>query len=103
MKKLADDVEHVSRLYAERFGIDRDATWFLLKLHEEVGELTQSYLMATGQARSKGASPEELATNFHDEIADVFCQVLLLARFHGVDLDQAVAAKWLVWSAPENR
>jgi hypothetical protein len=48
LRLLADDLEAVSRLYAEQFGIDRDDNWFVLKLHEEVGELTQAFLMRAG-------------------------------------------------------
>lgn len=98
LKQLSDDVEHVSQVYAERFGIDRDAAWFLLKLQEEVGELTQSFLMLTGQARDKGQSPDEVVKAFRQEVADVFCQTLLIARFHDVDLPSAVNDKWLVWT-----
>ncbi|MER5393171.1 hypothetical protein [Saccharopolyspora sp. NPDC002686] len=36
--------------------------------------------------------------DFHAELADVVCQVLLLARHHGIDLEAAVADEWLVWS-----
>jgi len=32
-----------------------------------------------------------------DEVADVLCQTLLLARHHGIDPEAAVADKWLVW------
>jgi NTP pyrophosphatase (non-canonical NTP hydrolase) len=81
-----------------KHGIERDATWFLLKLQEEVGELTQAFLMKTGQARDKGRTSAELDAGFRAELADVLCHVLLLARHHGVDLDAAVADKWLVWT-----
>lgn len=57
LRLLEDDLEAVSRLYAERFGIDRDDNWFVLKLHEGVGELTQAFLMRAGQARDRGLSP----------------------------------------------
>ena len=39
LKQLTEEVETVSHRYAERNGFHRDATWFLLKLQEEVGEL----------------------------------------------------------------
>jgi hypothetical protein len=42
LRQLEDGLETVPRLYAERFGIERDDNWFVLKLHEEVGELTQA-------------------------------------------------------------
>lgn len=94
---LTDEVEDVSRAYAQRHGITRDATWFLLKLHEEIGELTQAYLMRAGQARTKGFSPREIDAQFRGEVADVLCHTLLLAHHHGIDLQDAVTRKWLVW------
>lgn len=95
--RLSEGIEQVSQTYAKKFGIERDATWFLLKLQEEVGELTQSYLMLTGNARAKGKSPEEIQAEFRKEVADVFCHTLLLARFYGIDLEKEVEEKWLTW------
>jgi NTP pyrophosphatase (non-canonical NTP hydrolase) len=42
IKQLSEEVERISQSYADKFNIERDATWFILKLQEEVGELTQS-------------------------------------------------------------
>jgi NTP pyrophosphatase (non-canonical NTP hydrolase) len=97
LERLSDDVEVVSRGYASAHGFKRDDTWFLLKLQEEVGELTQAFLMRAGQARSKGNTPRELDDKFGAELADVLCHVLLMARHHGVDLEEQVQRKWLVW------
>ncbi|GLW91529.1 hypothetical protein [Actinokineospora globicatena] len=102
LARLSDDVEAISYGYAQAHGFTRDATWFLLKLHEEVGELTQAYLMHTGQARPKGNTPETLADNFAAELADVLCHVLLLARHHDVDLPHHIDRKWLTWH-PDRR
>jgi NTP pyrophosphatase (non-canonical NTP hydrolase) len=98
LAELSDRVEQISAGYAERFGIDRSPEWYLLKLHEELGELTQCFLKLKGQARTAGDSPEDLEAAFRAEVADVLCHVVLLARHHGVDLDAEVAAKWLVWA-----
>ena len=95
LKQLTDEVETVSRMYAVRNGFDRDATWFLLKLQEEVGELTQAFLRKTGQGRAQGLSPEELHQSFGAELADVLGHVLLLARHEAIDLQAEVEAKWL--------
>ncbi len=62
-----------------------------------MGKLTQAYLMLTGQARTRGTSPEELRAAFREEAADVFCQILLLARHYDIDLEQEVEDKWLSW------
>jgi NTP pyrophosphatase (non-canonical NTP hydrolase) len=97
LDRLSDDVEVVSRGYARAHGINRDGTWFLLKLQEEVGELTQAFLMRTGQARTKGNSPQELDEKFGAELADVLSHVLLMARHHDIDLEKEIEQKWLVW------
>lgn len=98
VKQVAEEVEQVSQCYAEKFNIERDATWFILKLQEEVGELIQSYLMLAGKARTKGKSAEEIQSEIRKEVADVFCQTLLLARFYGIDLEKEVEQKWLAWN-----
>ncbi|EFH84243.1 pyrophosphatase [Ktedonobacter racemifer] len=98
LEQLSAAVEGVSQTYAERFNIERDTTWFVLKLQEEVGELTQAYLMLSGQARTKGKSPEEIQADFRKELADVFCQTLLLARHYDIDLEHEIEEKWLRWT-----
>jgi NTP pyrophosphatase (non-canonical NTP hydrolase) len=95
LQELAASVEHVSRRYASTFRIERTSDWHILKLHEEVGELTQVHLMREGQARPKGHTSAELDEKFAEEIADVLCHVLLLAEHHEVDLPAAVKRKWL--------
>jgi NTP pyrophosphatase (non-canonical NTP hydrolase) len=94
---LSEDLEQISKAYAEKFNIERNASWFVLKLQEEVGELIQSYLMLSGQARTKGKSPNVIHSAFKSEVADVFCHPLLLARFYGVDIESEVQKKWLQW------
>lgn len=95
LKTLLEKIERVSEVYSEKYQISRDRLWYLLKLQEEVGELTQSYLSMSGRARHKNKSPEELKRQFELEIADVLCHVLLLAKSEGVNLKKAVDAKWL--------
>ncbi|GAA0959181.1 MazG nucleotide pyrophosphohydrolase domain-containing protein [Kribbella koreensis] len=93
--ELSERVEKLSARYGEHLGIERDGDWFLLKLQEEVGELTQAYLQVTGRARTKGSSPDEIRAAFQLEFADVFCQLLLLARHCDVDVPAAIERKWL--------
>ncbi len=97
IKTLTNDIEKISKSYAAKYGIKRDSDWFILKLQEELGELIQSYLMATGQARKKGLSEKELMGNLESEVADVFCHILLLAKHFDINLEQVVQDKWLVW------
>ncbi len=98
VKHISEEVEQVSQIYAEKFTIERDATWFILKLQEEVGELIQAYLMLSGKARTKGKTHEEIQADFNKEVADVFCQTLLLAKFYNIDIEKEVEEKWLLWN-----
>ena len=90
LKALTDQVAAVSDLYAEAFGIRRDDDWFLLKVQEELGELTAEHLRLTGRARGEGDAAKRA-----DEAADVLCMLLLYCRRHGIDLDEVVRRKWL--------
>lgn len=98
IKELTNEVEKVSQIYTNKFGIKRDSDWFILKLQEELGELSQSYLMMIGQARKKDKSEEEIVSNFRKEVADLFSHILLLAKHHNIDLEKEVEDKWLVWN-----
>jgi NTP pyrophosphatase (non-canonical NTP hydrolase) len=89
--QLTAQVERVSR----QFGVERSSDWQILKLHEEVGELTQVHLMREGQARSKGLAALDLDQRFAAEIADVICHALLVANHHNVDVESAIEQKWL--------
>ena len=97
LTELTAAVESISRRYAERFGIDRTDDWFLMKLQEELGELTQVHLQRRRLARTKGMTPDELDRAFASEVADVLGQLLLLAHHHGIDLEQAMREKWFRW------
>jgi NTP pyrophosphatase (non-canonical NTP hydrolase) len=93
---LIEAIEAVSSRYAERYGIRRDIEWCLLKLAEELGELTQAHLQRTGQARRE-FHDAEMTERFEDEMADVLGQLLVLAKLSGADLDAALSRKWLRW------
>lgn len=96
--KIAKQIEEVSLAYAKKFKIKRDADWFMMKLQEEMGELMQSYLMMTERARKKGLNQKELRAKFAEEMADVFSHIILLAEHEGIDLEEVVNKKWLVWT-----
>lgn len=97
MTMTVDELQHLARqvsdIYAERFGVERDATWYLGKLSEELGEVTAAYLKLNGQGRTAEA-PEVLRRNLEDELGDLFGFLLLFAEWQGVDLPAALVAKW---------
>lgn len=91
----------VSARCTPRLGFGRDGAWFpgggawfLVERHEEVGELTQAFLVRTGRARDEGTSAEDLEEDFRTEPADVVCHALLLARSPDADVERAIEDKW---------
>ncbi len=97
LKKLSDDVEIISRVYARVHGIERTDDWLVLKLHEEVGELTQAFLNLSGRSRDRGLSDDETRDAFRGEVADALAQLLLVARRFDVDLTGELERKWFRW------
>ncbi|CAM3516069.1 MazG nucleotide pyrophosphohydrolase domain-containing protein [Isoptericola cucumis] len=93
LAELTDEVEIISRVYERRFGVPRTDDWLVLKLHEEIGELTQAYLARSGRSRDRGDGATVDAA-FRAELADVLAQVLLVARRFDVDLEAEIERKW---------
>lgn len=91
---LMERFEAASAVYAGANGIRRDDDWFLLKLIEEAGELTQAANRLSGRSRAKGMNEAEIRQLLADETADLLGHVLLFARHHGLDLSAAIARKW---------
>jgi NTP pyrophosphatase (non-canonical NTP hydrolase) len=91
---LIQQFEKASATYAAANDVDRDDDWFVLKLQEEMGELTQIWNKKTGRGRRKGMTDEELATALADETADVLGHILLFAHRNDLDLAAAVERKW---------
>ena len=94
LSELSELVAQVSDIYVERNALTRDGNWYLLKLQEELGELTAEYLKTTGQARRKGAEEATVREAMADEAADVLGMLLLFARHNDIDLDAALERKW---------
>jgi NTP pyrophosphatase (non-canonical NTP hydrolase) len=94
LNNLADRFEEASKIYAETNGIARNDDWFILKMQEELGELTQVWMKLTERGRPRGRSPAELSTDLADETADLLGHILLFARRNDVDLTLAIKRKW---------
>ncbi len=94
LEAFIDRLKAISDRYERVYDIDRGGDWHLLKVQEEMGELTQAYLAMTGRSRRDADSAR------HDvamEMADVICMVMLMARAEGIDLNAAITEKWLRW------
>ena len=94
LPELGALVAQVSDIYAERNDIARDNDWYMLKLQEELGELTAEYLRSSGRGRMKGADADAVRVALEDETADVLAMLLLFARNNAIDLEAALERKW---------
>jgi NTP pyrophosphatase (non-canonical NTP hydrolase) len=94
LKRLAEQFERASRAYAASHDIVRDPDWFLLKMQEELGELTQAWLRHTGRSRKRRSDELPSERQLADEAADLLGHVLLLARQLDLDLPAAIQRKW---------
>ena len=92
LNSLQRDVLRISDIYAAEHGIERSGDWALLKVQEELGELTAEHLRMSGRAR--GAAD---ADKLGDEAADVLGMLLISCDRAGVDIEQAMQRKWLHW------
>lgn len=79
----------VADIYADRFDAPDTAQWVLLKLNEEMGELTGAWLQAEGQGRGE-ATVQDVA----NELADVLGFLLVFSARAGIDPADALRAKW---------
>ncbi|MBN7807033.1 pyrophosphatase [Agrobacterium rosae] len=94
LSQLMLQFEHASQKYAKENGIERDPDWYVLKLQEEVGEVTQAWNRLSGRGRSKGKTQEEMRQDLSDETADLLGHVLLLAQNSGLNLEASIKRKW---------
>jgi NTP pyrophosphatase (non-canonical NTP hydrolase) len=97
LSDLSALAREVSAIYAERFEIDRDATWYLGKLSEELGEVSAAYFNLVGQGRTDGTRAA-----LEDEVADLLAFVLLFADWQGIDPAAAMRRKWGKYVEPKN-
>jgi NTP pyrophosphatase (non-canonical NTP hydrolase) len=96
LSELSEQVSRISDIYAAEHKIDRSGDWAILKLQEELGELTAEHLRMDGRARGD-ANPDALG----DEAADVLGMLLIYCDRAGIDLEQAMQRKWLRWLEPK--
>ncbi len=94
LKDIQNKVVEVSDIHAKKCNTKRDNDWYILKLQEEIGALTQIYLSNSSRGRNKGIVPEQLQKDFADELSDVIGQVLLIANHYNIDIEEALERKW---------
>lgn len=94
-KELSDRIVRVGEVYARLHDIPRSPDWYLLKLTEELGELTAEHLLIDGRARPKGDGSGGTREALENEAADLFGHLVLYLRANDIDIEAAIERKWL--------
>lgn len=94
-KELSDQIGQVAELYARVHDIERSADWYLLKLTEELGELTAEHLLMAGRAKPNSDGSGGTREALENEAADLFGQFVLYLRANEIDIEAAIERKWL--------
>lgn len=95
-KTLQEKILAVELAYGKKFGIKIDEDYTLLKLYEEMGELSQAVLINRKKCRPEKYPSAEIAkVKLAEEMADVLGLLITNAKLLDIDLEQALEKKWL--------
>src|SRR4051794_2693984 len=87
LKETALHCEKAWSQYAEKFQINRDDEFYLLKIQEELGELTRAFLEIRGSEKKRKSTIDELKRKFAGDIASLVGNSLILAHHFNIDLE----------------
>lgn len=94
--ELCQKVLEVYDRYARDNAIEVNDDYAVLKLVEEVGEFAQAVIIKKGMCRTeKRLPPAQSRRNVGAELSDILGLTILCADRMGVDLQAAIAEKWL--------
>jgi NTP pyrophosphatase (non-canonical NTP hydrolase) len=80
--------------YAKAHNIERDDVFYLLKIQEELGELTRRFLELRKQEST--SNTESLREKFGGDCASLVGNALILSSHFGVDLERHLREKFAV-------
>lgn len=90
--------------YSKRNSVKIDKDFALLKLYEEIGELTKNVLIHERKCRpEKYLSEEKSKKELAKEFADVLGVLIVVAHLFNIDLEKAISKKWINKKRKNNR
>jgi len=96
LEEAASHCESAWSSYAAKHGISREPdAFYLLKMQEELGELTRHFLEMNGN-EYKSVADDKLKRKFADDCASLVGNALVLARHFNVDLPSTIVEKFPV-------
>ena len=94
LEEAANHCERAWSSYATKHGISREPdAFYLLKMQEELGELTRHFLEMNGNEH-KSVTDDKLKRKFAGDCASLVGNALVLARHFNVDLSSVIVEKF---------
>jgi len=95
-KDIQQKVVESAIRYGKEYNVKIDEDFALIKLYEEVGELSQAILIHKKKSRpekhiAENVSKREVAK----ELADIVGMAMVNAHLLGIDLEEAIDKKWI--------
>jgi NTP pyrophosphatase (non-canonical NTP hydrolase) len=89
LKEYTKEVVKIFKKYAQTGTVVWDYKIALLDLQYQIGSLTKRVMQMDGQRYKEGLTDREIKDKVADELADIFTEVLFIAKELNVDLDKA--------------
>ena len=93
IEKMQEELIKIFEDYNKRNNLKHNPDTTFHHLVEEVGELSREIQKDKNDWRKEGFDKEKLA----DEVNDVICECLILAKDYDVDITKAFSRKILEW------
>ena len=95
-KEMQNGILEVARVYGQRFNVNIDQDFAILKLYEEVGEFAQAVLIHEKKSKpEKYRSEKEAKEKLGEELADIIGMAIVNANLFGMDIERSIKEKWL--------
>jgi NTP pyrophosphatase (non-canonical NTP hydrolase) len=95
-KEIQNGVLEVARVYGQRFNVNIDQDFAILKLYEEVGEFAQAVLIHKKKSKpEKYRSEKGTKEKLGEELADIIGMAIVNANLFGIDIERSIKEKWL--------
>lgn len=96
LKQLQDKSSKVFLNNLKRDHIEASQDYLIIKLTEELGEFTQSFLVHKKRCRpAKYISTQKSKRELSKELADVLGIIFVIAKTMKIDIEKALIKKWI--------
>jgi NTP pyrophosphatase (non-canonical NTP hydrolase) len=94
--EIRNGILQVAASYSDRFNVEMDLDFAVLKLFEEVGEYAQAVIVHKKKSKpEKHITETESKIAIGEELADIIGMAFINADLLGIDLKEAIKEKWL--------